>query len=153
MYTQFYKFPIFAYSLPLPIVVYAALISFAASVVGVQASVRSAISLPPAEAMRPEPPASYKPTLMERTGLGALLSPAGRMVMRNIERRPVKAALSALGIAMAVSVLILGSFTLDAINYLVDFQFRLAQRQDVMITFVSQPSAAWLEKSKIYPEP
>jgi putative ABC transport system permease protein len=58
------------------------------------------------------------------------------MVMRNIERRPIKAALSALGIAMAVSVLILGSFTLDAINYLVDFQFRLAQRQDVMITFV-----------------
>jgi len=136
MYTQFYKFPIFQYTLPWPIVVAAAAISFAAAVIGVQASVRQAIGLPPAEAMRPEPPASYRPTLMERTGLGALLSPAGRMVMRNLERRPLKAMLSTLGIAMAVSVLILGSFTLDAINYLIDFQFRIAQRQDVMITFV-----------------
>lgn len=136
MYTQFYKFPIFEYTLPFPVVVLAATISLVAAVVGVQASVRGAVALPPAEAMRPEPPASYKPTLMERTGLGIFLSPAGRMVMRNLERRPVKAAMSALGIAMAVSVLILGSFTLDALNYLIDFQFRIAQRQDVMITFV-----------------
>lgn len=136
MYTQFYKFPIFDYALPVWVVVAASAISLCAAVVGVQASVRAAVSLPPAEAMRPEPPASYKPTLMERTGLGALLSPAGRIVVRNLERRPLKAALSSLGIAMAVAVLILGSFTLDALNYLVDFQFRIAQRQDVMVTFV-----------------
>lgn len=136
MYTQFYKFPNFQYSLPYPIVILAATISFLAAVIGVQASVRAAISLPPAEAMRPEPPSNYKPTIMERTGLGVFLSPAGRMVMRNLERRPMKATLSALGIAMAVSVLILGSFTLDAVSYLIEFQFRIAQRQDVMITFV-----------------
>ena len=136
LYTQFYKFPIFEYTLPWAVVVAAAAISFSAAVVGVQASVRTAVSLPPAEAMRPEPPASYKPTIMERTGLGALLSPAGRMIVRNLERRPLKASLSALGIAMAVSVLILGSFTLDALNYLIDFQFRVAQRQDVMVTFI-----------------
>jgi putative ABC transport system permease protein len=56
--------------------------------------------------------------------------------MRNLERRPLKAAMSSLGIAMAVAVLILGTFTLDALNYLIDFQFRIAQRQDVMVTFV-----------------
>lgn len=86
--------------------------------------------------MRPEPPASYRPTLMERTGLGVLLSPAGRMIVRNLERRPGKAFLSAVGIAMAVAVLILGSFTEDAIGYLINFQFRLSQRQDVMVAFV-----------------
>ena len=136
MYTQFYKFPLFEYTLPFPIVVAAASISFVAAVVGVQASVRTAVSLPPAEAMRPEPPANYRQTLMERTGLGVLLSPAGRMVMRNLERRPLKAAMSILGIALAVSVLILGTFTMDALNYLIDFQFRVAQRQDVMVTFI-----------------
>lgn len=136
LYTQFYKFPLFEYTLPWSVVVAAATISFLSAVVGVQASVRTAVSLPPAEAMRPEPPASYRPTLMERTGLGVLLSPAGRMVMRNLERRPLKAAMSTLGIAMAVAVLILGSFTLDALNYLIDFQFRVAQRQDVMVTFI-----------------
>ena len=136
MYTQFYKFPIFSYSLPLWVGVAAAAISLCAAIVGVQASVRAAASLPPAEAMRPEPPASYRPTLMERSGLGLLLSPAGRIVVRNLERRPFKAAMSSLGIAMAVAVLILGSFTLDALSYLIDFQFRIAQRQDVMVNFV-----------------
>ena len=136
MYTEFYKFPIFEYVLPMSVVVAAASIGFGAAVIGVQASVRAAVSLPPAEAMRPEPPAKYKRTLMERSGLGVLLSPAGRMVWRNIERRPFKAALSSLGIAMALAVLILGSFTTDALQYLIDFQFRLAQRQDVMVTFI-----------------
>jgi len=136
LYTEFYKFPLFEYVLPLPVIVAAALIGFGAAVIGVQASVRAAISLPPAEAMRPEPPASYKRTLMERSGLGILLSPAGRMVWRNIERRPFKALLSALGIAMALAVLIVGSFTTDALQYLINFQFRVAQRQDVMVTFI-----------------
>lgn len=138
MYTRFYKFPIFQYELNSAIAVGAGLISVMAAVVGVQAAVRAAIALPPAEAMRPEPPASYRPTLMERTGLGVLLSPAGRMIMRNLERRPVKAFLSVVGIAMAVAVLILGSFSEDAIGYLIDFQFRLTQRQDVMLAF-SEP--------------
>ena len=136
MYTEFYKFPIFEYEIPLYVMVAAASIGIGAAVLGVQASVRAAVSLPPAEAMRPEPPAKYKKTLMERSGLGVLLSPAGRMVWRNIERRPFKAALSSLGIAMALAVLILGSFTTDALYYLINFQFRLAQRQDVMVTFI-----------------
>ena len=136
LYTEFYKFPIFEYVLPLPVVVSAAGIGLLAAVVGVQASVRAAVDLPPAEAMRPEPPASYRQTLLERSGLGMLFSPAGRMVWRNIERRPWKAFLSSLGIAMALAVLILGSFTTDALHYLINFQFRLAQRQDVMVTFI-----------------
>ena len=136
MYTQFYKFPIFEYRLNLPVAIAAAGLSTCAAFVGVFASVRGAIRLPPAEAMRPDPPASYRPTLLERTGLGGLLSPAGRIVMRNLERRPWKAAMSILGIAMAVAVLILGSFSQDALDYLMDFQFSQQQRQDVIVTFV-----------------
>ena len=145
MYTRFYKFPIFEYQLDWLLIVAAAAVSFLAAIVGVQATVRAAVTLPPAEAMRPEPPASYRPTLMERTGLGGLLSPAGRMVMRNIERHPWKAAMSCLGIAMAVAVLILGSFTQDALDYLIEFEFRLAQRQDVTVAFV-EPTVAGVKR-------
>ena len=99
-------------------------------------AVRAAMKLPPAEAMRPEPPATYRPTIAERTGLGVLLSPAARMIVRNLERQPLKAALSVVGIALAVAVLILGSFSEDSINYLVEFQFEIAQRQDLTVTFV-----------------
>ena len=48
-------------------------------------------------------------------------------------------------IAMAVAVLILGNFTLDALTYLIDFQFRVAQRQDVMVTFV-EPTVAGVKR-------
>jgi DNA-binding MarR family transcriptional regulator len=45
--------------------------------------VRKAARLPPAEAMRPEPPASYKPTLLERIGLGVLVPNVARMILRD----------------------------------------------------------------------
>ncbi|MEX0886451.1 MAG: ABC transporter permease, partial [Phycisphaeraceae bacterium] len=91
--------------------------------------------LPPAEAMRPEPPASFRATFVERLGMQRLLSPVARMVLRQLERRPVRAGLSVLGIAMAVGVLVLGRFTFDAVDYLMYAQFQLAQRQDVTVAF------------------
>jgi putative ABC transport system permease protein len=60
-----------------------------------------------------------------------------------MQRRPIKTFFSGLGIAMAVAVLILGSFALDAIRYMMDFQFRRSQRQDLSIAFMEplSPSA------------
>jgi putative ABC transport system permease protein len=57
------------------------------------------------------------------------------MILRQLERQPVKAAMSAFGIALAVAVLVLGSFMEDAVFYVMDTQFQLAQRQDVTLTF------------------
>ena len=115
-------------------------VASAAAIAGTMAAVRRAVNLAPAEAMRPEPPANYRPTLIERTGLGVFLPQALRMILRNLERRPIKAILSILGISLAVAVLILGGFMLDALNYMMDFQFRLSQRQDVSVTLV-EPSS------------
>ena len=64
------------------------------------------------------------------------------MILRNLERQPVKSAISIFGIAMAVSVLIVGSFSLDALNYLIDFQFRMAQRQDLTVGFFEPATAS-----------
>jgi putative ABC transport system permease protein len=64
------------------------------------------------------------------------------MVVRNIARKPIKASMSIVGIAMAVSVMILGNFSLDAMNYMMDFQFRKAQRQDLTVTFVEPVTAS-----------
>ena len=140
MYTRFYKFPVFEFGLDFRVVLIAIFVSGLAAVVGTLASVRAAIRLPPAEAMRPEPPAKYRATILERTGLGILLSPTARMVVRNLERQPLKAMLSCLGIAMAVSVLILGSFMEDAIDYIIEFQFSLSQRYDMNVAFVEPAS-------------
>ena len=136
MYTRFYKFPIFTFYLDFRVLIIAATVSGLAAVLGTLAAVRAAMRLPPAEAMRPEPPAKYRPTLVERTGLGKLMSPSVRMIFRNLERQPIKAFLSSLGIAMAVAVLILGSFMMDSLDYMIMFQFSLSQRYDMNVAFV-----------------
>lgn len=141
LYTEFYRFPILQHRINASVLALSFAIALTAGVVGALLAVRRAASLPPAEAMRPEPPKSFRPTFAERIGLQRLLPPAARMVLRNLERQPVKTGASMLGIAMAVGVLVLGSFGADSLEYLIDQQFRIAQRQDMTVAFVEQDPA------------
>ncbi len=134
MYTRFFHFPILTFSLPPRVVVIALSISLGSGVFGTLSAVRKASSLPPAQAMRPEPPANFRPTILERLGLQRLASPAARTILRELERRPLKAAISCFGIAMAASVLVVGSFMKDAVDYVLDLQFRRAQRESMTVT-------------------
>jgi putative ABC transport system permease protein len=133
------------------VVLLAASVSTCAAVAGALGAVWRAVRLPPAEAMRPEPPTTYRPTLLERVGLGRLLSPVGRMVLRQLERRPLRAALTGLGIALAVAVLILGHFMVDALDYVMESEFQRAQRQDVSVTFVEPTSGRALHELQHLP--
>lgn len=142
MYGEFYKFPVLQFQMDLLAVCLASLLTTTVASLGTWFSVREAIRLPPAEAMRPEPPASFRPTLPERILPPHLLSPELRMVLRNVARQPIKASLTVLGIGLAASVIVIGSFSLDAINYMMDFQFRQAQRQDVTVNFVEPATAS-----------
>ena len=141
IYNDFFRFPILQYRLPPWLMVGAVAVAFAAGILGALEAVRRVLALPPAEAMRPEPPARYRRSWLERMGVRRLLSPATRMVMRNIGRHPVRAATSVFGIALAASMLILGTFSLDAIDVLMDVQFNAAQRHDVTVSFVEPASA------------
>lgn len=118
--------------------------SAGASFLGVLGAVRQAVSLPPAEAMRPEPPARFEPSFLERMGLMRLLSPMQRMALRNLERRPWQAFFTAFGLAMATAIPIVPGAMGDGIDYLMDFQWRLAQRQDATVTLIEPGSPAAL---------
>ena len=140
MYTDFFHFPEFNYFLDLSVIFRAMMVSGIASMIGTLAAVRRAMKLPPAEAMRPETPASYRPTVAERLGLQWMFSQPARMIMRHLERQPVKSFMSCLGIALAVSVLILGNFVEDSVGYVINFQFFQTQRQDLTVAFVEPVS-------------
>jgi putative ABC transport system permease protein len=135
MYAGFYRFPDTTFRPEFSVYLSGAALSYFAGIVGVAAGVMQAVSIPPAEAMRPEPPPTYRPSLIERLGWHRWLSQAPRMILRELTRRPMKAALTTLGIAFACAILIVGNFGKDAIDYLIDFQFGLQQRQDATITF------------------
>ena len=145
MYTQFYRFPVFQFHFDGAVALLALGVSIGAAIIGSMGAIYHAASLPPAEAMRPEPPARFQPAIVERIGLQALFSQTARMVLRQLEHRPFKACMAAYGISLAVSVLVVGNFIEDATDYLIDFQFERVQRQDVSIMFVepATPSARY----------
>ncbi|MGB5476267.1 MAG: ABC transporter permease, partial [Thermoanaerobaculia bacterium] len=60
LYSEYFRFPIFQYFLSPRIVVAALAVSLGAATLGAFGAVRRAVRLPPAEAMRPEPPASFR---------------------------------------------------------------------------------------------
>lgn len=134
-YTKFFRFPVLHYEAPPSLFVTAILVSAGAAFLGALTAVRQAVLLPPAEAMRPEPPARFRPTVLERLGLQHWLSPAGRMLLRNLERKPWQVGMAMLGIAMAVAILIVGRYFEDALQRIVEVQFRNVQREDIGIIF------------------
>jgi putative ABC transport system permease protein len=142
MYRDFYRFPHLDYVVSSRVMSLTLLIVVAAACIGALGAVRRAVKLPPAEAMRPEPPAEFRAGLLERSGLSARLPSSARMILRGIARRRGKAVLAALGIACAVGILIVGRFGLDAMNYLLRVQFQVVQRDDLMVTFTEPVSGS-----------
>ncbi|XXY51402.1 ABC transporter permease [Sorangium sp. So ce269] len=150
LYARYYRFPLLRLRVTAGTAAIGALISVAAATIGVAFAVMRAARLPPAEAMRPEAPASYKPTLLERLGLGRLLSPAARMVLRNVSRRPLRALLAASGVALAVAIVVVGRFTEDAGQFMANLQFRLVQGEDAAVFFYQAvPRAALAELASV----
>jgi putative ABC transport system permease protein len=140
IYMEFYRFPYLLYSLKPSIVAVAAAITGGAAVIGTVHSVWKAVRISPAQAMRPEEPARYRKTFAERVIPARILSQPTRIILRNLERRPVKAALAVVGIAMACAIMIAGGFFQDTVNYMVDIQFRMSHREDMTVSFVEPAS-------------
>ncbi len=143
LYAEFYRFPTTVYHLDLRVVLLAVAISVTAAIVGAYRAVTHAARMHPAEAMRPAAPRTFRRSLLERLGLTAWLPLVLRMIVRGFERRPINAALSSLGIGCSVSVLLLSNFASDSLEYLIEFQFETAQRQDIQVNFyqVTSPAA------------
>ncbi len=138
MYENFFRFPELKFVTSPRLLIWSVAISGAAACLGAISALRTAVALPPAEAMRPESPPKFHEGVVERFGFGRLFSISTRMILRNLERRPWKAILTTVGMAFAVAILIVGFYFFDAIEYLVKVQFRTAQRDDVTIT-LSEP--------------
>ncbi|HEU4391961.1 MAG TPA: ABC transporter permease, partial [Blastocatellia bacterium] len=136
IYSRFFRFPILRFEPGLGLIGMAAIISAVAAVLGAVSAVRRAVALPPAEAMRPEPPARFRAGVIERLGLERAFTLTARMISRNLERRPVKAFMSLLGIAFATAIVVVGLYFFDAVDWIAEHQFRTVQREDVTVTFI-----------------
>ena len=141
LYAAFYHFPILRYDIQPTVLITALLVSGGAATMGAILAVQRAVTLPPAEAMRPEPPATYRPTVVESVGLQRWFSAPSRIILRNLERRPFQGLMSVVGLVMAIVILVLGRYFIDAVEALVDIQFRTIQREDITLVF-NEPLSA-----------
>ncbi|GIW97170.1 MAG: permease [Pirellulaceae bacterium] len=151
LYSEFYRFPHFEFHPDLRSIAAASLVSLAAAVGGAGRAVWQAVRLMPAEAMRPPTPARYHRSVVEVLGLSWLFPLPLRMILRHLQRRPLNSLFSVLGIAAAVAVLLMGNFSPDAIHYLLNFQFEVAQRHDVQVVFEPLASHAAIHELKSLP--
>jgi putative ABC transport system permease protein len=142
LYNRFFRFPTLIFMVPPRVIAGATVLTMAAAGLGAFGAVRRAVRVPPAEAMRPEAPARYRRSILETPFIASHLGNAGRMVLRNLMRHPLRAAASVFGISFAVAILMIGFVFTDAIDRLIQVQFWQAERQDVTVFFVEPRSDA-----------
>lgn len=141
LYADFFRFPVFEHHLPAQLVLTALAIVAATAILGTLTAVAATVRLSPAAAMQPPAPGRYRKAMLERLPR-VRLAPALRMIIRNIERRPLRAAVTTGGMAAAVAIVIMGNFFRDAVAAIVHTQFDLAMRADVVVWNVDTVDAA-----------
>ncbi len=135
IYADFYNFAELVYYFRFEDVALSVLLSFAAAIFGALGAVRKAVQLPPAEAMRPDSPVLYKPGIFDRESLRKKIPVSLRIIVRNLERRPWKAALSVLMTSLSVAILIAGRYTYDSLDRMIQVEFTRKHREDVTVIF------------------
>jgi putative ABC transport system permease protein len=131
-FARFFRFPVLVFRLEPGVAAAAAAIAIATAISGALGALRRVMEMPPIVAMSPEVP-TFGGGLLDRLGLSRMVSPAARMIVRNLTRRPLRSGLASAGMALAVAVVVLGSGSSDAMSRMKDVWYQHEQRQDVSI--------------------
>ncbi len=141
LYRNSFSFPVFFYRIRAELPLASLLATSGAALAATWQAVRDSVRLAPAEAMRPRAPGVYQRSFVETPALRKRLSPATRMIVRNMQRHALRAVLTVLGVAASITVLISGTFWGDAIDLLLTTQFRQVLRGDLVASLI-EPRAA-----------
>ena len=140
LYREYFRFPVLTPQFHLSAFLGASSVAIAAVLVGAYGAYRKAAALSPAVAMQPPRPAAFR-----RGPVDILLSAGGvdeatRMIVRNLQRFPGRAALACLGLASSLSLLVGTQFLFDSLDEVVDQAFYRSQRWSEAISF-AEPRA------------
>jgi putative ABC transport system permease protein len=151
IYKDFFHFPYLIFKLSTGLFAIAAIASTAAAILGAIHAVSRAASLPPAVAMQPPAPPSYRKGWIERLGVLRHLSQLTIMAFRHILRWPFRAAATTAGIAVSIGLLVSSLFSMGAVDFMLDVTFDRADRQDASIVFGNETPARTLQEVERLP--
>jgi len=135
LYAQFFDFPYLIYNLSYTAYALSGVLAIASAALGAARSALKAARLPPAVAMAPPAPPRFKRTLLDRMLTALRLSQPVMMILRSLMRWPVRSGFTALGLALAVAVLVASGFFTSALDELVSTTFDRSNRQDAILMF------------------
>jgi putative ABC transport system permease protein len=138
MYGRFFQFPFLIFRRDPDVYLLAAAIACAAALAGAINAVLRVVNLPPAVAMQPPAPPRFRRGLIEWTGIARISSQMTVISLRNMLRRPLRAATTMLGVSLAAALLIVSFFAFDSVDHLIDVTFFLAERQQASINFTDK---------------
>lgn len=141
IFRDYFHFPYLVFVKSPDLYAVAAAVSLAAAALGAYRATREIISLSPAVAMQPPAPPHYRRLLPFRADVLASLSQTTTMMVRNIMRRPIRSALTTVGMALSVAILIASLFVRDSLEQLIDSTFFRSERQDATLSFVEKRPA------------
>lgn len=144
LYATFFDFPFLIHAVSPIVYVASALLGLAAAGLGAAQAALRAARLAPAVAMAPPAPPRFTRGLADRLLSGLALPQTALMVLRGLLRWPVRAGLSALGLASAVAVVVAAGYLDAALEELMDVSFRAAARQDATVILADETGIAAL---------
>ncbi|MFZ1815821.1 MAG: ABC transporter permease [Rhizobiaceae bacterium] len=147
LYGQFFSFPFLIFKQSADLYIIAAAVTVSAALAGAAKAIWAVVTLPPAVAMRPPAPQRYRrfaflPTIP--------VSRLTLMAFRQISHRPLRAALTTLGVAFAVALLVTSLFTRESIEAMIDTVFFKAERADARLAFsADKPPSVLFEVARL----
>ncbi|XDD50691.1 ABC transporter permease [Leptospira sp. WS92.C1] len=146
LYADYYRFPSLDFQFDPLLGILGILIGILSGTAGTLYSVFKILRLDPAQAMRPPVPIRFRKNWLE--SYLTVLSTQNRMILRNLTRRPVRTLIAILGISTSVMIMVLGMFSRDAVDAMIEIQYDLVQRESITVSFLSPVSKVALDNLK-----
>ncbi|WP_137938877.1 ABC transporter permease [Chitinivorax sp. B] len=144
IYRSFYRLPSLPFHASPELWVLAALVGVLAALTGALSAVRQATRLPPATALAPPAPPSFHRSGGWLSMLVRRLDPLTRIILRRLWGYPRRSLSTLIGVALALSVLVVSQHFPAATNKLLDVTFRLAKQHHATLTLIEANGPAAL---------
>jgi putative ABC transport system permease protein len=128
MLAPYMRFPHLSAQFPWAAFGVAAIVSIAAALAGSLLAVLRVVRMSPAVAMQTPAPTSFRKGIVERFGVWRIFDQPTRMIVRNLERFPARAALTVAGLSVSLALLVGSQFLFASVDEVVDQAYYRAHR-------------------------
>ncbi|MDD2620350.1 MAG: ABC transporter permease, partial [Syntrophomonadaceae bacterium] len=136
LYAMFFNLPAIIGGVNGTAIIYSVMLTLLVGVSSGLLACRGILLIQPAEAMRASAPVGGGSIALEKwRSFWSKLSSTWRMSLRTMFRNRTRFAVTVLGVAGTVVILLLAFFSSDAVDYMMERHFSMENRYDILVTF------------------